>query len=109
MSGAPKWVQELCDYLEPEDWRWDAEEECWISEEEGADGVPGWRIYSMVCGDSFWVHYTLGWYEQRGDADDRRGVKRLMRAMEAASKTVNESLLVQAMEAASEDHNEEEI
>jgi hypothetical protein len=92
---APDWISDLRDYLEPEDWEWFEDEECWISRDEEADRIPEWRIYSMCAG--YWIHYRLGWYEQRGDAEDKEKVRILMDGMEAAEEALGQVLNIAAL------------
>lgn len=62
-------------------WRFDGED--YTKEGESCDDVPGWTLYESVCG-GWVVKREMGWYEQRGDAEDEAGVVALANAMNEA-------------------------
>jgi len=59
---------------------------------ESGDGVASVEIEKSCCSDGYTIALELGWYEQRGDADDRAGVVRVIRSMEDALLAFNESM-----------------
>ena len=64
-------------------------------EGECCDGVASWQVSFADC--AYRLYYTLGWYEQQGEADSLEELVPLARAMEAAAKALNESLYAQKM------------
>ena len=57
---------------------------------ECCDGIPAWRISPGYGG--YRIYSEMGWYEQQGDALDEDDVFRVMHAMEAAEKALNDAL-----------------
>ena len=61
---------------------------------ESADGEPSWRVRVHGSRDKVRgsVRREIGWYEQSGDWQDYAELVRLARAMNAASKTLEQIL-----------------
>jgi hypothetical protein len=71
-------------------WCWDQDDDAWVFVGESADGAPDWRV-SMIW-NSYLVQRKIGWYVQRGDAKDAADLLRVARAMDAASRALNDAL-----------------
>lgn len=82
---------------------WAESDGTWTLEGDHADGAPTVEIDKINGG--YVIAYTLGWYEQRGDADSPQDAADLFAAMEAASRALEITLFTLRNARRAEDAN----
>jgi len=63
----------------------------WVYKGESVDGVPDWRVQDW--GGHGWIEREIGWYLQRGDWDNYEDLVRIAKAMDAADKALQATLM----------------